>query len=780
MHSRRRGPVSQLSLLPLLLATAFGAPGHVFAAEGEATAAQPAQPAAAGNLHVANKLLPPPAGGKDALPTFVDADSITGQNDIETVAEGNVVLRKADNVLTTDRLIYREKADEVEAIGHVRLTQNEDVISGPRLRLKLTENIGFFEEPHYTIKRAPPGAPAGRMTVGSGEARRIDFEGKNHYRLSEATYSTCGPSDPAWFARAGNMTLDYDDEVGDAKDATLVFQGVPMLYSPWLTFSLNNKRKSGLLAPTIGSTSKSGLEVTVPYYWNIAQNMDATFSPRVMTKRGVAVGSELRYLESNYNGTLQGDILPDDAVTHARRSSYALTHNQNFGLGFSGSLNLNGVSDDTYFSDLSSRMTNIAQNNLLRQGVFGYASNWWNASLMAQSFQTLQDPALPPVAIPYRRLPQLTLNATRADLPLGALFSFRGEYVNFAHPSQVEGTRTTLNPQFSLPMQTAAFFLTPKIALNSTTYSLEHQGVGVADRMTRNVPLFSLDGGVVFERPLDVFERALTQTLEPRLYYLRVPTREQSQIPVFDSGLSDFNFAQIFSENRYSGGDRIGDANQLTAAVTSRLIDPNTGAELLRGAIGQRFYFKTQDVTLPGEIPRTSNTADFLAAISGEIAPKLTLDSGMQFSPHDNQLHRLSVTGRYQPEVGRVLSASYRFNRDQTNSTTVSDIRQIDIAAQWPLWQNWSGVGRYNYSLIDHRIIESVGGLEYNAGCWASRVVLQRIATATGNSSTAFFIQLELNGFSNIGSNPMDLLKRSIPGYGRVSQPAGDPIFATY
>lgn len=738
-----------------------------FVTSGRALAADPA-------VNVANA-----ANAAIPLPTFVDADSISGVNDIETVAEGNVVLRKADNVMTADHLVYREKADEVDATGNVRLMQNDDVISGPRLHLKLTENIGFFEEPHYTIKRAPPGAPPGQITVGSGEARRLDFEGKGHYRLSEATYSTCSPLDPAWFARAGSMKLDYDEEIGSANDATLVFKGVPLLYSPWLTFSLNNKRKSGLLSPTIGTTSKSGLEFTLPYYWNIAQNVDATFSPRVMTKRGVALNSEFRYLEANYNGMLQGDVLPDDQVTRTRRSSYALTHNQNFGRGFTGNLNLNGVSDDSYFSDLSSRITNIAQNNLLRQGVLGYASTWWSASVMAQSFQTLQDPALPPVAVPYRRLPQLTLNATRADLPFGTMLGFSGEFVNFAHPNLVEGTRTTLYPQFSLPMQTAAAWLTPKIALHSTSYSLEHQGVGVPDRITRNVPIFSVDSGVVFERTVDMFDRSQTQTLEPRLYYLRVPTREQSRIPVFDSGIADFNFAQIFSENRYSGSDRIGDANQLTAAVISRLINPATGAELLRGAVGQRFYFKNQEVTLPGETPRTSTTADFLAAVSGEIVPKLTLDSGLQFSPHDNQLHRLSVGARYQPGFGRVLSASYRFNRDQTASTTVSDIRQIDIAAQWPLWGSWSGVARYNYSLIDHRIIETVGGLEYNADCWASRVVLQRLATATGDSSTAFFIQLELNGFSNIGSNPMDLLKRSIPGYGRVTQPAGDPIFAT-
>lgn len=725
--------------------------------------------------------LPAPSVSKGGLPTFVDAEQVTGLNDVETVAVGHVVLRKAENMLTADRVVYRQQEDEVDATGHVRLSQNDDVMTGPRLHLKISDNVGYFESPHYTIKRVPPGTPGGQATVGSGEAQRLNFEGKNQYRLTDATYSTCGPDDPAWFARAGNMSLDYDREVGDAHDATLVFQGVPLLYSPWLTFSLNNKRKSGLLAPTLGTTSKSGIEFTVPYYWAIAPNMDATIAPRVMSKRGVALEGEFRYLEPDYNGTLRSELLQKDTVTHTRRSSYAYTHNQNFGMGFSGALNLNGVSDDTYFTDLSPRMTNTAQSNLLRQGVLGYASAWWNATLMAQSFQTLQDPALPPVAIPYRRLPQLTINAARADMPMGGLFVLRSEFVNFAHPSLVEGARTTINPQFSLPYQNSAFSLTPKLAFNSTTYHLDNQPAGLPDRITRNVPLFSLDAGAVLERPFEAYGRELTQTLEPRLYYVRVPARNQDQIPVFDSGLSDFNFAQIFSENRYSGGDRIGDANQLTAAVTSRLINPANGAELLRGALGQRYYFKQQEVTLPGETPRTSNMADFLAALTGEMGSGMSVDSGLQYNAHDHQLRRFVLSGRYRPEVGRSLSASYRYNRDLSNTSIIgNNIRQIDLAAQWPLGGGWSGVGRYNYSLIDRRIIEAVGGFEYNAGCWGLRVVLQRLATATSNSSTAFFIQLELNGFSSIGSNPMDLLKRSIPGYSQTLPSMSDPNLALH
>lgn len=733
---------------------------------------------ASGRLLAAEIALP---GNKAELPTFVDAERIFGRNDQEMVAEGSVVLRKGINKLQAEQLIYREPLNEVEAKGQVRLWQNNDFIVGPYLKLRLTENIGYFDAPQYRIQRTAAAVPGGapvRTTEGSGQAQRINFEGKNLYHLLQATYSTCGPDDPAWFAQAADMTLDYTEEVGQAHNARLVFQGVPLLYSPWLTFSLNNRRKSGLLAPTIGTTSKSGLEFTVPYFWNIAPNMDATIAPRLMTKRGLALDGEFRYLDYNYSGNFQGMLLPKDNVTGHQRDSYSFNHQQNFGRGFSGTLNLNRVSDDSYFSDLSSRMSNIAQNNLLRQGVFGYAASWWNASIMAQSFQTLQDPALPPVAVPYRRLPQLTLNATRADLPMGGVLVLRGELVHFSHPSQVEGTRTTLAPQLSLPLQTAAFFITPRLALNATTYHLDRQAAGVPERLERNVPIFSVDSGLVFERSIELDQRPMTQTLEPRLYYLRVPSRDQSRIPVFDSGLADFNFAQLFSDNRYSGSDRIGDANQLTLAVTSRLIDPENGAEWLRGALGQRIYFKDQEVTLPGEVPRTARTADYLAAVTGTLRRSLLVDAALQYNPHDRRMERLSAGLRYNPETGRALSASYRYNRDDSGVT--NGIKQIDLAGQWPVMQNWSAVGRYNYSLSDRRIIEAIGGLEYNAGCWGTRVVLQRIATATGNSSTAFFIQLELNGFSSLGSNPMDVLKRSVPGYGRINQPAADPVFSAY
>jgi LPS-assembly protein len=251
-----------------------------------------------------------------------------------------------------------------------------------------------------------------------------------------------------------------------------------------------------------------------------------------------------------------------------------------------------------------------------------------------------------------------------------------------------------------------------------------------------------------------------------------VPNRDQSKIPIFDSAPVDFNFAQIFSENRYDGSDRIGDANQLTAALVSRLIDPNTGGELVRGALGERFYFNTQQVTLPGEIPRTDRKTDLLAAFTGRVTDRVFVDSGWQYNPSFSRTERLNLGVRYQPEIGKVLNAGYRYSRDQ--------LAQIDISTQWPLTGGWSAVARYNYSTKDKKLIEGLGGIEYDAGCWVARVVLHRLATQTTQTTTALFVQLELNGLGRIGSNPLDMLKRSVMGYGVINQPTADPIFGAY
>lgn len=769
--------------------------------------------------HVAAGALPHPATtpfsatDKASAPTHVTADKIDGLNDVEMVAAGNAVLTRAGDTLAADRIVYRQLEDEVEAIGNVRLSSPESVMSGPRLRMRMEESTGEFESPAYLLQRKPkaaaaaaglmPGSapgkdyvlgPGGRILVppprppvtGSGTAERLEFRGEDQYHLENATYSTCSPGQRDWEVSVDELDLDYQREVGKGRSAVVSFKDVPIFYMPWMSFSLNNQKKSGFLPPTVGSTSKSGFEFTAPWFWNIAPNMDATLTPRVMTRRGLQLNAEFRYLlNTAYNqatpqaapdrGQVRVEYLPGDNLANRDRYGYSILHSQMLANGLTANLNLNGVSDPNYFSDLSTRIGQVSQGNLLRQGVLSYGGPWYGAALNVQSYQTLiTDPG---VTTPYRRMPQLTGFANRHDLPFGSAFNLNAEYVSFDHPTQLLGKRTTLYPQLSWPLTTAAFWVTPKIGYHSTHYELSGQERSTVDptwktvpaTQSRGLPIASIDGGFVMERNTDWFGQSLLQTLEPRAYYLYVPQRDQQNIPVFDTGLAGFGYAQMFSENRYAGGDRIADANQLTVALTSRLIDPVSGAEYLRATLGQLYYFTTQNVTLPGETARTSRKTDILAALSGQVLPHTHADFGWQYNPRDKRTERLSLGGRYQPAYGKVFNAGYRYSRDLLD--------QIDVSAQWPVFGGWNAVGRYNYSLKESRVIETIAGVEYDAGCWAGRVVVQRLATIANQPTSALFFQLELKDFSRIGSNPLDLLRRSIPGYGVINQPTADPIF---
>jgi LPS-assembly protein len=544
--------------------------------------------------------------------------------------------------------------------------------------------------------------------------------------------------------------------------------GVPIMAAPWMEFSLNNQRKSGFLPPSYGSSGKGGAEVTAPYYWNIAPNRDATIAPRIIAKRGLQLGTEFRYMEPNYRGEARYEVLPDDKAKN--RSRYAFSALHTFAAqGFSGGWNINKVSDDDYFRDLSSKINITSQSNLTREAFVSRGGYWlgdgtWGMTGRVQRYQTLQDP-LAPIDIPYARLPQLSVSAGKQVIG-GADFAASGEYVDFTHPTKTLGKRTSTYPTLSLPILTSGVYVTPKIGYNVTHYELSRNSTGPDNSITRTLPIFSVDSGMTFDRNTSFRGQDVVQTLEPRLYYVNIPYRNQNNIPLFDTGIADFNYSQIFSENSFSGNDRINDANQLTAAVTTRMLQPN-GQELMRAIVGQRYYFKNQAVTLnPTDTPRTYTASDWLAGASGRIAPRWTADTTVQYNARENRTERFSLGTRYQPEVQKVMNLGYRYNRNV--------LHQIDVSSQWPLGGGWYGLGRYNFSLKDGKLVEGLAGLEYDGGCWIVRVVGQRFATAVGVATTSLFVQLELNGFSRLGSNPLEALKRNISGYSQLNK-ASDP-----
>jgi LPS-assembly protein len=730
---------------------------------------------------------------KEPRPSFLTADKIDGQTDELTHAEGTVELRTADGLLFADKLDYYPLEDEIRATGNVRLTQDGAEVSGPYLQLKMADQVGYLDDAHYKISRmmensnndqetspvltvALPELPM-RMSTGYGQAERINFEGENQFRLLGGTYSTCEPDEQTrqdWYARSGDIKLDYDRNEGVSKDATVYFKDVPILYAPYLTFSLNNQRKSGVLAPTFSSSTRTGLDLSIPYYWNIAPNYDATITPRIMSKRGLQMGAEVRYTDHYADSEVRVEYLSDDKQYGGNRCAYELKHSQNLGGGFSTYLDWGGVSDDDYFTDLSSRVVQTSRRQLTREFQLNYSRDWLSASLRTLRYQTLNPGNDKDYHLehPYALAPQLSFNAQPTAWK-GLEFQAQGQYTDFTHPTLEEGKRMVFYPQVSLPYIRPGYYITPKIGLHMSHYQLDQRAEGLSKNLSRNLPIFSLDMGMTFERETSLLGNRWTQTLEPRLYYLNIPYKDQSDYPLFDSGLADFNFSQIFSENRFSSYDRINNAKQLTAALTTRLIDPETGAERIRAMVGERYYFRDLKVGLPNETLYHDNYSDFLAALSGQVAPHTYVDTAVEYNIKHATTERATLAARYQPDYGKVISVAYRYNRGVNWSTrmqNVESMKQIDIAGQWKLSNRWYAVGRYNYAFDSSRLVEGIAGLEYSAGCWVARGVVQRLETTAGSPNTSIFFQLELNDFGQIGSNPIQMLRRSVPGYSKINE----------
>src|SRR6476661_2436532 len=729
------------------------------------------KPVAVGTLvtPAAGKPAPVQLGGdarvRGAL--FLRADRLEGTEGRVT-AEGNVELRSRRETVLADKLSYALEDQTIHGDGNVVLRRGFDWITGPQVEYKRDTETGFFREPRFFV------AEAGAR----GDAKEIRFTGPDHYEATDASYTTCVAPHPDWYLRGEELEVDNLRKIGTARRVSVHFLDVPVLYAPWLQFPLSSERKSGFLTPTLGSTGVRGFEATAPYYLNLAPNYDATITPRLMTKRGLMLGTQFRYLLGDAtaplgtaNGEMNAEILTNDRQTGERRFALAWTHTEQFAPWLAGFWNVNRVSDDKYFADFADRIAITSQKTLPREGGLVATSGPWTVSARVQSFQTLQDPNAP-VVPPYNRVPQILASLRDTDW-LGLTWSGTGEYARFAQEALVPtGERVVAYPTVAWMRQGSAWFFNARGGVHMREYLLDQTTAALPDRHpSYAIPIASVDTGLVFERDLDVLKTPLTQTLEPRAFYVYVPYKRQTDAPVFDTALDDFNFSQLFAENRYIGNDRIGDANQLTLALTSRFLDRDTGAERLRLAVGQRFYFQDQRVSL-NEPLRSASTSDFLLAGEGRLTEAWSLASLLQYNFDSHDVERLNVGARYTPAPGRALNATWRYTRQLVDPLGgIEQIKQIDISGQWPVSERWNLIGRWNYSLTDRKTLEGVAGIEYNADCWVLRIVGQRLTTTTQQSTTSVFVQLELNGLARVGTSPLELLRRSVPGY----VPANDP-----
>jgi LPS-assembly protein len=733
-------------------------------------------------LRLSRTLQPLPRGeAGNQLPIFLRADQIHGTPDLETVAEGHAELRRGGTVIHADRLSYDDAEDLARAKGDVRATRDGNVYTGPELQLQVQRFEGFFLSPTYFFGR----------TGAGGTAQRIDFLDDQRAIAWATTYTSClpdGTGAPAWILSTDRIDLDFATNEGVAKDAVLRFYGVPILGAPRLSFPLTDERKSGWLPPSFDIDSKSGFQVSVPYYWDIAPNRDATLAPSVSLKRGVGLDSEFRYLEPSYRGKVELDLLPHDNLTNSTRYELAAQHESDFANDGFLQLHMLRVSDDNYWKDFPQTASSVTPRLLASDLQYSQPIGNWTTYARIQAWQVLQttDPTTL-VQAPYDRVPQIGARYAGQFGP-GLLVGLETEFNRFDNPVDGDtgvrpvGLRLHALGSVSRPFVTPGWSLTPKVSFNAASYSLDAP-VGVVRRnSSRVIPTFSVDSAWVFERDASWFGRDVRQTLEPRVMYVNTPFRDQSGLPNFDSAVKDFNFDSIFTENAFSGVDRVSDASQLTAGVTTRFIDPNTGAESLRLGVVQRYLFRDQRINLSADglpdDPPGRYFSDLLLLASTKLVPSWTLDGTVQYRPDSARTERSIISARYSPGPFRTISATYRLARGLSE--------QMELGWQWPIYGrtpdqmsatqrsggNGSscsgslyGVGRVNYSMRDSRVIDSVVGMEYDAGCWIGRVVAERLSTGRSDSTTRLLLQLELVGLSRLGSNPLQVLKDNIPGY---------------
>lgn len=721
-------------------------------------------------------------------PTFVSGDRIEGQTESSTVVEGNAELRRHNSVIRAQRLEYDSSTGDSRAEGDVMINRNGDRFSGPELRLNTETFKGTFFQPSFQLLD----------TGGQGDASRVDFLDKDNAVAYDARYSTCPRTPgadwmPAWMVRASKIEFDNVEETGRATGGVLEFQGVPILGAPYLTFPLSDTRKSGFLPPTIGLDSISGLEVTVPYYVNLAPNYDLTLYPTLLSKRGVDLGAEFRYLQPDFNGQVRGSYLPSDSLRNQDRWGYSLQHLQNLagalnragGRGSLGlNLNINRVSDDDYWRDFPRALPTLTTRLLPSDAVLSGGSGAWSYSAGAYTWQTLQD-VTAPITPPYDRIPSLVASYGPGESEDGRWQGIKPslylEHTRFERDlrfatGQPNGSRSMAIAGLSRRWRQPGWFIQPGAKVHLTQYQFDQPLSNGATSASRALPTLSLDTGLVFERDARYFGRNFVQTLEPRAYLTWTPFRDQSLLPNYDSAAVDFNFASIFSDNVFGGNDRITDSRALTVGVSSRLLDPRDGAEIVRLGLAQRYLLRDQNVFLPGGAPVTERFSDVLLAARVQWTPQWLVDTNFQYNPTIKDSVRTTLLTRYMPGPYRVLSAAYRLQRGSSE--------QFDVGWQWPLslpWSDdapsratpgqalgpgrWYSVGRINYSVPDRKVVDLVAGFEYDGGCWIGRIVLERLQRSAATASQRILFQLEFNGFSRIGSSPLQTLRDNVPRY---------------
>ena len=672
--------------------------------------------------------LPRVEGDPGDLRTHVESDRADISLDAVSVFEGNVIIRRGLNRLDAARAEYDRQQDTVHAEGDVRLLRKDLLITGETADMNLGSGTGQISASTYRTSENKQGQ--------AGTIRILD-----EYRteLEDATYTTCDIGDPDWLLSAGHIMLDAESRQGSASNVVVRFKGVPFLYLPYMRFPLGEERLSGLLYPSVGSSDQHGTRVVVPFYWNIAPQMDATLTLDNMTRRGAMLENEFRYLTTSARGQVDWHYLSDDKVYGEDRERFRWQHQGSEGPGWSSQVDYNYVADTDHLFDFGDDLNASSTTHLERRGELAYNAAQWQFTALAQSHQVINGNET------YQRLPQLELRTRPPQRDNALNYHFDARWVQFEHrETRIEGERLDLAPSVSLPLRAAYGFAEPKLELHYSQYKLDPTTTAGETELTRTVPIFSLDSGLFFERDTRIGGTNLLHTLEPQLFYAYIPYREQQDLPVFDTSLYGFTINDPFRANRFEGVDRIGDTNHLTAALTTRLLSQQSGEELLMARLAQIFYFDDRRITLGSDVLDDSRRSDIIAELDARPNTRWDFDSDLTWSPETEKITTANARLRYSPLDALSLSVAYRFQRDRLETN--------EAGFDWRLNPRWQFHGRRLYDQQNQRELESVLGLRYDSCCWGLNLeARRRFLSIDRPEENTLMLMLELKGLASFG-----------------------------
>ena len=679
----------------------------------------------------------------------IEAGSIQAELGGRVDIQEKIKVTSGLSTITAEEASYDETAGVLQIPKSVVFENPDLIIFGESAKLLTKEKTTIIDGADYQILSIP----------ARGTARQIRVENGANIELDEVTYSTCTSVDNSWELSAKKIVINNQSGEGKARNLVLRLKDIPIIYLPYLSFPINDQRKTGLLVPNLGRSSKRGLEISLPYYWNLAPNIDLTTTPTLMAKRGVQLSAELRFLTAIQGGITQIDYLPNDDIYKKDRTY--ISHRQTINLPSNWRMKLNGeyASDNSYFEDLTGTMSSTSRTHLLREIQLEHYSENWIMEIGMDHYQMIDDSIIDEEK-PYRRLPYFNFSGMWGNKALGLNYALDSEVVFFDKPETISGSRFHVMPEVSAPLNFNGIKITPSMAMDFTKYNLHtandnsHSMSSVSPE--RAVPIYSLDLTGVFQKTWK--NGRYLQTLEPRILRVYIPYRNQDDFPIFDTIVPDMNGIQLFRKNRYVGQDRLGDTSQISYGITTKVVDANNGNSLFGLTLGQIRYFKDRKVALPSESKLTQDSSGYMAMMNMKINKNWSVKLGHMWNTHSNTSMKTTARFQYKSKQSEIFNVAYRYRRNM--------LKQLDASFSWPVRDHWNVVGRYNYSILDRKVLERFVGLEYESCCWGIRVISRKhLAYRNGDTDTSFSIEFVFKGLSDIGDPVENLLDRGILGY---------------